>query len=385
VADRRLAAATAFAGLFAFAVVISVTPAAINEIGRSYRASASVLGALYLVQAGGFFVAVITGGRASDRRGKLPVVTLGSLLMGAGAAGFALSRSLPLAFVALTLTGVGGGLTEGIAMAAVSDLYTGRRRTAMLNWAQAVFAFGAISGPMAVSGLIRAGAEWRVGYFGTAAVCAAAAVLGCCAVWRRSERAVAADQHAGWREFLADPLVLWLSIGIMLYVGAESGQANWLAAYFERVLGSRPAFAASTIALFWVGISLGRVAATWLSRHMSDYGIICWALGLSAAFQVGLLAAYGPAVALVCVVGLGWSLGPVWPTILSRAGAAHPGQSGTVFGVIVAAGAAGFAIFPPAIGRAADWVGLGPALWLCPVLLAVNLVIFARLRWRLDS
>jgi MFS family permease len=50
--------------------------------------------------------------------------------------------------------GLGGGFSEGTAMALMTDLYTGPRRTVMANWSQSMFGFGAIACPLAVGWLL---------------------------------------------------------------------------------------------------------------------------------------------------------------------------------------------------------------------------------------
>ena len=380
---RRLATAAAFAGLFAYAVVMTVIPASINEIGRFYHAKPSLLGWLFRVMAIGFFAAILVGGRYSDKRGKALVLLVGCAFMSVGAYLFALASNFGIALAAIALLGIGGGFSEGIAMAIVSDLYGERRRTAMLNWAQMVFALGAIAAPLAVARLIGAGMRWQLGFVGTAVICAAAGLTTLAVVVANGEKPLSAHvEDLGWREIAQDRLVLWLSLGILLYVGAECGQANWLAAYFEGDIGSTAALAASSVAFFWIGISSGRAVAAWMSKRVSDFALICWALGLGAVCQTALLLMHSSMPALAATFILGFCLAPVWPTILSTAGAAHPRQSGTVFGIIIAAGALGGAIFPPSIGWLADSLGMRASLWICVVLLIANLGLFLRLRSR---
>lgn len=383
---RILATAAAFFGTFSLAVVYSVTPASINEIGRAFGASKSMLGALYFAQMAAFALSVTIGGWLSDRKGKLPVMMMGCLLMAVGSSAFALTSNFSVAFALMLLTGLGGGFTEGVAIAAVADLYSGARRTALMNWTQALFGLGAIGTPLVVAKLIsmppiwRMG-NWRLGYFLAALCVTTAAALAAIAISRKREVPIAVGDKdtADWRTLLRDPLVIWLAIGIGLYVGAESGQGNWLAVYFEKGLNSTAPFAASTIAFFWSGISVGRIAAVWLSRHMSDHALILWSLGLCVAAEAGMLLMPTPvpAVAMVTVVGL--CMGPVWPTVLSRAAAAHPGQSGTVIGIIIALGAAALAIVSPVIGGVGDIAGIRPAMWICFVLVVLNLALFLRL------
>jgi fucose permease len=340
-----------------------------------------VLGILYFTQGAGFLLTVVFAGWLSDRRGKFPVILAGSVFMGVGSALFAVTRSLPVGFFALSLVGVGGGLSEATSMAAVADLYSARKRTAMMNWAQTGFALGAVSSPLVIARLLSLGMNWRLGYLAAAAMCGISMVLAIFAVIQRREKPVVSHDHnTDWRKLLFSPLLIALAIGIMLYVGAESGQSNWLAVYFEDTLKAAPALAASTVAFFWVGISLGRIAATRLSKHMSDLQLIFCSLVLAVAIQTALLLAKSPAPAIGLVMLLGFGLGPVWPTILSRAGEAFPKQSGTVFGILVAMGAVGYALIPPIIGLAGDVMGIHKALWLCLIILVVNLCIFGMLR-----
>jgi len=379
----RLATAAAFASLFSYATVTSITEAAMRAIGRTYHKPESVLGCLYLMEGAGFFVAVLVGGRISDRRGKLPVMLGGCLAMSVGAYAFAWTSSFGMAAAAMLLIGVGGGLSEGIAMAALSDLYGERRRTAVLNWSQAAFALGAVAAPTAVARLLSLGIGWRVGYLAATAICAASGLLSLSAAAMKREKPVAAH-GSDWRPLVSDPLVIWLSLGILLYVGATLGLASWLSTYFEKSLRSTAALAASTVALLWGGIGVGRAVAAWLSKHLSDVALVTWSLGLAAACQVAMLVVSSPVAAFAAVAAIGFCLGPVWPTILSRAGAAYPAQSGTVFSILVAMGAVGFVAFPPLLGVAGTALGMGRALWLCFLLLVVSLAIFVRL-WGRES
>ena len=272
-------------------------------------------------------------------------------------------------------------------MAILADLYWGARRNAMLNWAQVVFGLGAVGAPLVVARLLKTGVDWRMGYTWTSVVCLCSALLAFAAFKTGNERPVADHQDStdGWREILSDKLIFWLSVGIMLYVAAEAGQVNWMAAFFKRDLGASAPLAASSVALYWAGITLGRMAATRLSRRMADVTLILWFLVAATFWQVVLLLAKSPAVALVAVPALGFFMGPIWPTILSRASAARPEQSGLLFGIIMSFGCMGAAVFPPFMGKASDVVGMRAALWMCVALLVINLFIFVALRIRDDT
>ncbi len=332
----------------------------------------------------GFLSTVVAGGHYGDKRGKLPVMVFGSVMMAGGALLFVWMDNFAGAMFAMFIMGAGGGFAEGVAMAILADLYWGARRTAMLNGAQVVFGFGAVGAPLAVARLLKIGVDWRSGYTGAGAVCLFAALLAFAAFKTGKERPVADHQSStdGLRELLSDRLIFWLSMGILLYVAAEAGQVNWMAAFFKRDLGASAPLAASSVALFWAGITCGRLTGAWLSQRMADVTLILLFLCVATFLQMVLLLSQSPVVAMVVVFALGFFMGPVWPTILSRASAARPERSGLLFGVIMSFGCIGAAVFPPFMGKASDIVGMRAALWMCFALLLANLCIFVMLRIR---
>ena len=328
----------------------------------------------------GFIAAVLLGGRYSDKIGKLPVLLVGCVLMSIGSLGFARVTTYPAAMIMSIVMGAGGGFAEAIAMGIIADVTSANRRTSVMNYAQVFFAIGAVAGPLLVTWLIAINIEyWRWSFIITAVGCIVAAVAVAAALSKREERPVGETHHGEWKTLLKDRTVMTLSLGVLFYVAAESGQSSWLARYFRDDLSTSAPMAAATVAFFWTGIGVGRYFAVWTARFMSDYAIVCLAHGLALIFQVTLLITHSTNVALVSVIMLGFALGPGWPTIVSRASALHPRQSGSVLAVVVSAGAVGAAIFPPAIGQAADHIGMRNALWTSPALLMANLIIFVPL------
>jgi OFA family oxalate/formate antiporter-like MFS transporter len=361
--------------------VLFITPASNNEIAREYGASLGMLARLALGVMVGFLSAVLFAGRYSDRHGKLPTIFAGCVSMCAGLALFGVSRNFNVLIVASYLMGVGGGLSESTSMALISDLYHESKRTAMANLSQAMFGVGAVASPLLIGWLLKTGVSFRVGYVGAAGVCGTAAVIAYLALSMRQERPAGRHESGAGRRMLSDRLVLALTVGIMLYVGAEIGQSQWMAVYFERYLGSTRALAAWSLSFMWFGIMLGRITAAWASKHVSEAGIIRLCLALAAASQASLLLVGGANAGLAAAFSLGFFLGPVFPTVTSCAGGAYPERSGTVTSIVIFGGAMGAAIFPASIGWAADWVGLKLALWTCAAILVIDAAMFLLVRF----
>jgi|GEM_PF-867128 len=376
-----LAIATAFAALLTYAVVFTVTPASINQIRTQFHASGTQLSYLTGIMMVGFFVACIAGGRIADKHGKILILVIGTFLMSLGAILFFMSPSFTWTFFASMLTGIGGGFSEGMAMAVVSDNTSEKNRTLAMNIAQIVFCVGAVGTPVGVSLLIEHHVLWRWAYAGASMVCAIAFILALVA-YKRTDESHLLQIHADRvpiRSIERLPLLVALSIGLMIYVGAECGFAFWIAKFFKDSILANAKYSAQMVSLFWAGIAVGRGITGISSRYLSDEAIVIWAF-LSGAIFIGIaLLIYAQMTAAVLVLAAGIAYGPSFPTILSVAGSRFKTQTGFVFGVIVASGSMGAIIFPAIIGMSSDLIGLRLALWVCPAISLIGVGIFVKL------
>ena len=331
----------------------------------------------------GFVIACVIGGHIADKRGKILILAIGSSLMCLGAGLFSIAPSFNWTIIASLLTGIGGGFSEGMSMAVVSDNTSEKNRTLALNISQIVFCAGAVGTPTAVGVLISHGILWRWAYAGASIACAAAFVLAFIAYKIVVEKHLTQSQesHIPLKSIIRSPLVIALSVSLMIYVGAECGFANWIAVYFKEQLSAGASYSANMVAMFWGGIAVGRGLTAVTSRYMSNEAIVVWAF-LSGAIFLGitlLIHIILPASALVFFAGVAY--GPSWPTILSVAGERFKNQTGSVFGVIVASGSIGAMIFPAVVGISSDITSLRVALWVCPAISLVGAAIFLRL-WK---
>jgi len=376
ISGAGIATMAAFASLFTYAVAMTLPQAAVNELGRSFRVSNTQLGIIFQLFMIGFFLTAVAGGRLSDKYGKLRVVAVGCVLLAAGMLLIGTARRFDALLAAAVLSGIGGGLAEVVAMAVVSDLYLGPRRTAMLNWSQFVFSVGATLQPLAFSRLLLSGLSWRSGFVGAAGLALICALLAAVAFTLRP-RSLTVPHEDGerWTTLIKSVLVVRLSAALLLYVGAELGLASWIAVYLEKELSSAPALAAASPAVLWIGIGAGRLAATRLAGRISDRAMVEASCALGAVFQVALILVGEVRVALVGTFLAGVSLGPAWPTVVSIAGGLYPSRSGTVIGIVAAAGCLGGAIVPPLIGWFSDASTVRLSLTLCPVCLIVALSV----------
>ncbi len=377
--SRRFAAGAAFYTLLSYAAIFTITPACIVKIGAEYQVNSAQLGRLYTILMVGFFISLLVGGRFADRIGKFPVMALGSFLMALGSFFFARAANFHAIIIATGVMGAGGGLAEGFSTAAISDLYHENRRTSMLNWSQALFGVGAITAPAIVAWILSNGIDWQIAYYITSILCFIGFLLGIHAVRiHNSMPSKAVIDKTKWRTLVKDPMLLWLSVGIMLYVGSESSLSGWLAVFFRNDLGSSLHLASLSVSILWAGITVGRFTVGWISNRVRDIAIIRTSLALSAALNIVLLIQQEPILALIAVFIAGICMAPCWPTIVSCAGSLSVTRSGTTISIVIAAGSLGCAIFPPMVGKMADAFGMRLALISCAVLAIINLGLFSK-------
>jgi MFS family permease len=158
----------------------------------------------------------------------------------------------------------------------------------------------------------------------------------------------------------------------------EGGMADWSGVYLATVAGASTAGAAAGYAAFSVMMVTGRLGGDWTIRRFG--GALTLRLGAAAA-AVGLalaLSVAAPATAVIgfALVGLGAAnIVPLLFTVAARSGAAAPGAA---IAMAATVGYAGFLLGPPAIGFAADHVGLRLALAILFVAAAFIAVFAAR-------
>jgi MFS family permease len=151
---------------------------------------------------------------------------------------------------------------------------------------------------------------------------------------------------------------------------AEGAVADWSAVHLRQTLGAAPGVAGLAFTGFSLTMVLGRLAGDRVVTARGRAWTVRWSAVIGAAG--GLVAALVPSIVAVVVgfAALGIGLACVVPLVFIAAAGDDP-EPGPSLAAVSTPGYVGFLIGPPTIGALAEVVGLGPALLLIPVLLAV--------------
>lgn len=215
------------------------------------------------------------------------------------------------------LAGMAAGGSARLAAGLVLPMLPTRKAPSLLGLAGASLGAGGLVASLAASFLLTlADAKFVL-------ACAAVTptLLAFAALRTRSlglERPEDHDQD-GTRSDKSTPRSFVLSASLVMQAAAFGTLAFWLAAYLARVSGHSGAFGTGSLAVLWLGLTLGWVLAVRLPLVLDDVLVLCIPLALSGTGLLALLWLPWTAAA-PCGAGLaGFGVGILFPMTLRLA------------------------------------------------------------------
>lgn len=309
-----------FLAMMGFAVSSCGLPPLITTIAEDLAISYTSFGTVIMLQFFSFFITGIIGGwlgehyRVSSRSFVLAGLFIVALVMLIGSqinslSGFAL-WAIPL--------GAGGGLVEIFCSVIISQKEK-PHSSKLMNLSQVFFCLGAILAPVIAAILLKREVSWRsIFVFYSLFLLFILCVF---FLLTREGSPVAAygdskgNNHSS--SLLKDPLFIFLSGSLFVYVTFESVVACWVSVYFEKGLSCSVQTSALQLSLYWTGLIVGRFGIVLVPNRFTLWpvmftGIIVWCAGAFLAMLTG-----NPFWAGVFVFLTGLGAGPLWPTIVA--------------------------------------------------------------------
>ncbi|MDY2655398.1 MAG: MFS transporter [Candidatus Limiplasma sp.] len=363
----------------------SVWPAMHVDLG----ADLSLAGVLGAVVCAGTVLSGLMSARLIARFGTARVTAVSVLMTAAAMLGMALSSSFILTLLLCIPLGLGGGAVD----AALNNFVALHYRAQHMNWLHCFWGVGATLGPAVIGLLLRLTGQWRGGYLGMAAAqCVLAAVMfASLPLWRKAEGDADGQSESGniqpmrLREVLMLPLAGPVLISLLAYCGAESVMNLWCASYLVGARGIAADRAASWVSLFFLGITLGRMLAGFLSVRMRPAQLVRAGVLLAIVGIALLLSPLDSLLPAACLlVGLGFA--PVYPSMLHRTPVIFGQQaSQSVMGIQMAFAYIGSTLMPPLAGALTHLAGMGFLPVFVLGLTALLLIMSERINRRLRA
>jgi FHS family glucose/mannose:H+ symporter-like MFS transporter len=181
--------------------------------------------------------------------------------------------------------------------------------------------------------------------------------------------------HALWAE-LRSPSAVLFSLVLFFQFGNEWAIAGWLPLFLSQRLGLSPSTSILILAMYWLALLVGRIAAQWILPRMRHTRLLAASV-LTAVFAcVILISTDNQFGAVTGVLLLGAAFAPIYPLVVERIGNRFPDYHPGVYNGIFSFAIAGGFLAPCALGYFAWLFGLRAVMGLP---LAGSLIVFVLL------
>ncbi len=141
---------------------------------------------------------------------------------------------------------------------------------------------------------------------------------------------------------LRSPGAVLFSLLLFFQFGNEWAIAGWLPLFLSQRLGISPATSVGMLALYWLALLVGRVAAQWVLPRVSHGRLLLWSV-LAAMFGcIVLLATDNRFGAMSGILLIGGAFAPIYPLVVEKIGHRfpyyHPGFYNGIFSFAIAGG-----------------------------------------------
>jgi FHS family L-fucose permease-like MFS transporter len=366
-----------FLAYFTFGMITNIVGVIIPEVIKEYQLSLFTAGILPLAFYLAYGVCSIPTGLLTDRLGARPMVLVGVLLMALGCLTVAWARTYPLMVAMIFTVGVGVTILQTAGNPLIQHLDRVENYHRNLTITIGFCGIGAFLGPFILALFTGTGQPWQTLYIFFAVLSLfLLALLVLSRFPPRPAESASQVRLSHYARLLLNPLVLFYSLGIFCYVGAEVGTASWIVKFFERVHGLRvevsplqgtsllrqvlPTLPALVVALFWGSQGTGRlVSGAVLNRFGSQRILRLYSL---LALVSLLVATFGPQRATaVGFAACGFFTSVLFTLIFSGTINSFTEDQGAISGLLCTA-CVGGALMPPLVGLVGDHFGLRAAM-----------------------
>lgn len=306
-----------------------------------------------------------------------------------------LSFSATNAFWQLCLIAVPYGLGAGAIDAALNNYVALNYGARHMSWLHCCWGIGASVGPLVMGWALGGRMGWPGGYLAIGAVQVAITVVLLLSIplWRRAvdvnpagegkSEGQAEDEGEGSaptnRELLSLPGARAAIGSFGTYCALEGSIGLWIASYLTMARGIDASTAASIVAQFYLGITLGRLISGFIAQWLTSENQIRLGQALVAAGLTGLIMLDGSLAAGACVLVAGLGCAPIYPSIVALTPKRF-GQRASqgLVSLQMACAYAGSMLVPPIFGLVAGAGGSPLIPFMALALLATNVFLAER-------
>ena len=340
-------------------------------IHSSFNVPLSYMGMVSMIISGGTIISGLMSERLTNKFGTSTVTIVSIFLTAIAMLGFSKTTD----FYQLCLWGIPYGLGAGAIDAALNNYVALHYNSRHMSWLHCFWGVGTIISPYIMSYALTH-SVWTNGYRMVSYI-----QLGIVLIMVLSLPLWNINKNNSNRENIKKTLgingalkikgVTYLLIGFMSYCAAEATTMLWASSFLESSRGVTKEDAAAFGALFFIGITVGRFLAGFISDKLGDSkmirigasialcGVVCIAFPIKMMSIIGFI-----------IIGLGCA--PIYPCIIhSTPNNFGAENSQAIIGILMASAYVGSTFMPPIFGLIANHISLK----LMPVYLIFFLIL----------
>ena len=364
--------AVLFISFFVLGLPNATLGAAWPSMYKGLGVSDSYLGIITMIIMGVSIIGSTFSGYLGRRYKTSMLIIACVLMISAPLLGFGLLMTFWLICIIVIPVGIALGLGEAV----MNNHIANNLETKHMNWAHCFWGVSSTVGPIVLSLSIRIG-SWQSGFFilGIVTIIAVAVMIVTLPKWKRFAD-VGVEEKDPVSVNLADVFrlrgVKLALASIFCYVIVEIINVLWGSTYLVMVKGMSPEMAARWIAIFSIGLTVGRAGAGFLTMKLSNHQLIRLGSAIIAIGIVLVLLPLGSSWYLIGFLLMGLGCSPIFPCIVQDTPLiVGEKYSQSLMGLQIAIGYVCGAVVPPMFGAIAAHTGYK----IFPVFLAFALAL----------
>lgn len=322
----------------------------------------SYAGLVTMIITGGTIVSSFFSGKMIKKFGTGKVTTFSVFLTAMGLLGVYFAPS----FIWICLLAIPLGLGAGAVDTALNNFVANHYEAKHMNWLHCFWGIGATSGPFIMSFYLLKENGWRSGY-ATIGIIQAILVVGLflsLPLWRKFEDSNEEEKESSISinvgVLLKLPGAKPTLIAFLCYCGIELTTGLWASSFLVFDSGLSAGVSAKWVSLYYLGITVGRFLAGFLSMKLNNKQMIRVGQLICLLGVVLLMIPFSNNFKLVGLILIGLGCAPIYPAMLHET----PNKFGQelsqdIMGIQMATAYVGSTIVPPLFGMISKFSGFG--------------------------
>jgi len=301
------------------------------------------------------------------------IVTVVSVLMTAAALiGFSLSPS----FLYLCLCAIPLGLGAGSVDAALNNYVALFYKARHMSWLHCFWGIGASVGPIIMSFYLIHKNSWNLGFqtIGIIQFCLIIILFISLPLWKKNNSINDSVKHVSvsFKQLFSITGIKEVLLAFFCYCSIEMVTGLWGATYLVVEKGISPEIAAQWIALYYIGITIGRFVSGFITMKLTNRQMIRCGQIIIGCGIITLLLPLGEIALLPGLFLIGLGCAPIFPSLLHETpknfGNEH---SQAIMGIQMGSAYIGTTIMPPIFG----WLASLTSFNIFPFFLGIILIV----------